>query len=402
MMSHHLVISKAGGATVQEAIAARCPMIVNQVIPGQEEGNAELITKFNLGAVVEKNKEVAGAVELAFEKRATLWHEWRRNLKKISRPDAALRIGELILEAADHDQPGRKAVKLFETAPDRVMRPAPANGIPHSALRTPHSQMLLCDFHIHTNYSDGKLSVPEVVDFYGERGFDCICITDHLADPKRLLGKLSELSNMTLAQEQIGEYFEVIERERQRAWRRYKMLVLTGIEFNKDGYTRKTSAHLLGIDLKAPISAALDIPDIIGQIHRQGGLAVASHPHIMKSEWGKNTLYLWENQEKFAPLLDAWEIANRNNIFNDIGLKRLPFIANSDFHKPRHIYSWKTLIHAAKDAEAIKDCIRRNEHVAITLYRDFPASQPSVHGLLPSSGNLPYFQDRLPLHAINS
>jgi hypothetical protein len=69
----------------------------------------------------------------------------------------------------------------------------------------------------------------------------------------------------------------------------------------------------------------------------------------MKSEWGKNTLYLWENQEKFAPLLDAWEIANRNNIFNDVGLKRLPFIANSDFHKPKHIYSWKTLIHAGKD-----------------------------------------------------
>ena len=393
LMSHHLVISKAGGATVQEAIAARCPMIVNQVIPGQEEGNAELITRFNLGAVVEKNKEVAEAVELAFEKRAALWNEWRRNLKKISRPDAALRIGELILEAADHDQPGRKAVKLFEPAPPRVMRaPAIANG-------ESHPQMLLCDFHIHTNYSDGKLSVPEVVDFYGERGFDCICITDHLADPKRLLGKLSELANMTLAQEQIGEYFAVVERERQRAWRRYKMLVLTGIEFNKDGYTRKSSAHLLGIDLKAPISAALDIPDIIEQIHRQGALAVASHPHIMKSEWGKNTLYLWENQEKFAPLLDAWEIANRNNIFNDIGLKRLPFIANSDFHKPKHIYSWKTLIHAAKDAEAIKDCIRRNEHVAITLYRDFaPAAintQPSA------SSNLPYFQDRLPLRVVN-
>jgi hypothetical protein len=397
MMSHHLVISKAGGATVQEAIAARCPMIVNQVIPGQEEGNAELITKFNLGAVVEKNKEVAEAVELAFEKCATLWQEWRRNLKKISRPDAALRIGELILEAADHDQPGRKAVKLFETAPDRVMR-APVLDGGNGASR---SQMLLCDFHIHTNYSDGKLSVPEVIDFYGERGFDCICITDHLADPKRLLGKLSELANMTLAQEQIGEYFAVIERERQRAWRRYKMLVLTGIEFNKDGYMRKTSAHLLGIDLKAPISAALDIPDIIGQIHRQGALAVASHPHIMKSEWGKNTLYLWENQEKFAPLLDAWEIANRNNIFNDIGLKRLPFIANSDFHKPKHIYSWKTLIHAAKDPEAIKDCIRRNEHVAITLYRDFADAHQKGRDLDSTSHNLPYFQDRLPLRAVN-
>ena len=79
------------------------------------------------------------------------------------------------------------------------------------------AQMLLCDFHIHSNYSDGKLSVPEIVDFYGERGFDCICITDHLADPSRLLGKLSELANCTLGQEQVEEYFTVIERERQRA-----------------------------------------------------------------------------------------------------------------------------------------------------------------------------------------
>ena len=128
---------------------------------------------------------------------------------------------------------------------------------------------------------------------------------------------------------------------------------MTGIEFNKDGYTRKTSAHLLGIDLKAPIDASLEIPELIAQIHAQGGLAIASHPHIMKSEWGKNTLYFWENQEQYAPLLDAWEIANRNNIFNDVGLKRLPFIANSDFHKPKHIYSWKTLIYCGKNAEAI-------------------------------------------------
>ena len=50
------------------------------------------------------------------------------------------------------------------------------------------------------------------------------------------------------------------------------------------------------------------------------------------------------------------------------------------------------------NAEAIKDCIRRNEHVAITLYRDFaPAvlsSQPSTFTHLT--------QDRLPLHAMNS
>ena len=67
--------------------------------------------------------------------------------------------------------------------------------------------MLLCDFHIHSNYSDGKLSVPEIIDFYGEHGFDCICITDHLADPNRLIGKLSELANLTLGQDQVGGIF---------------------------------------------------------------------------------------------------------------------------------------------------------------------------------------------------
>jgi hypothetical protein len=90
----------------------------------------------------------------------------------------------------------------------------------------------------------------------------------------------------------------------------------------------------------------------------------------MKSEWGKNTLFLWENQEVFAPIIDAWEIANRNNIFTPIGLKRFAFLANSDFHKPKHIYSWKTLLHCDKEPDAIKDCIRRNEHVSLTLYRD--------------------------------
>jgi predicted metal-dependent phosphoesterase TrpH len=148
------------------------------------------------------------------------------------------------------------------------------------------------------------------------------------------------------------------------------MLVMAGIEFNKDGLRKKTSAHLLGIDLKAPIAPALDLPETIAEIHAQGGLAVASHPHVMKSEWGKNTLYLWENQDMFAPLIDAWEIANRNNIFTPVGLKRLAFLANSDFHKPKHIYSWKTLLRCRKDPEAIKACIRKNEQVAITLYRD--------------------------------
>src|SRR5262245_53953204 len=47
MHENHLLIGKAGGATVQETIAAKCPMIVNHVVAGQEEGNARLIVETN-------------------------------------------------------------------------------------------------------------------------------------------------------------------------------------------------------------------------------------------------------------------------------------------------------------------------------------------------------------------
>ena len=53
-----------------------------------------------------------------------------------------------------------------------------------------------------------------------------------------------------------------------------------------------------------------------------------------------------------------------------MGNRRLPFLGNSDFHKPKHIYSWKTLLYCEKNPDSIKECIRRNEHVSITLYRE--------------------------------
>ena len=368
LMNSHLVIGKAGGASVQEAVAARCPMIVNQVIPGQEEGNARLLQDMGIGALAEKNKEAAALVRRLVANDGALWRQWRARMEEVSRPDAALRIAGLILdecEIANHCVRPEKLPVREGREENGAAVPAHFSAQTNRRVRRP----LLCDFHVHTNYSDGKMAVPDVVDFYGTRGFDCICITDHWTDTRRLIGKLAHLTPFTLSPDQVEEYFEVIAREARRAWRRYNMIVMTGLEFNKDGPTRKSSAHLLGVDLKTPISPRLDLMETIQQIHEQGGLAVAAHPNIMKSEWAKNTLHLWENQDKFAPVIDAWEIANRNNLFTPVSLSRLPFLANSDFHKPKHIFSWKTVLHCEKNSEAIKECVRRNEHVSITLYR---------------------------------
>jgi len=97
LRSSHLLISKAGGATVQEALAAGCPMVVNHVIPGQEEGNARYLVEMNAGAIATTTDEVIAAVESAFAHDAAQWHEWSANSARLGRPGAALETAEFLL-----------------------------------------------------------------------------------------------------------------------------------------------------------------------------------------------------------------------------------------------------------------------------------------------------------------
>jgi processive 1,2-diacylglycerol beta-glucosyltransferase len=97
LCENHLLIGKAGGATVQETIAAGCPMIINHVVSGQEEGNARLIVETNSGAIALSNEEVVTQVQRAFATNAKQWREWSTNIGKLSRPRASLDIAEFLL-----------------------------------------------------------------------------------------------------------------------------------------------------------------------------------------------------------------------------------------------------------------------------------------------------------------
>jgi processive 1,2-diacylglycerol beta-glucosyltransferase len=97
LCENHVLIGKAGGATVQETIAAACPMIVNHVVSGQEEGNAQLIVDTNSGVIALSNEEVSSQVQRAFANDARQWREWSANISGISRPRASLDIAEFLL-----------------------------------------------------------------------------------------------------------------------------------------------------------------------------------------------------------------------------------------------------------------------------------------------------------------
>ncbi len=97
LMTHHAVISKAGGATTQEAIAARCPMIVNQVVPGQEEGNYELLRRHGAGALATTPAAVIETLRAAFADGGRGWAGWSAALRRLSTPDAAMRTADEVI-----------------------------------------------------------------------------------------------------------------------------------------------------------------------------------------------------------------------------------------------------------------------------------------------------------------
>jgi processive 1,2-diacylglycerol beta-glucosyltransferase len=89
ILRSHILIGKAGGATVQEALAAQIPMVVTQIVPGQEEGNARLIIEAGAGEFASKPKEIATALRRIFEVDGAIYKNYQRAAASLGHPTAA-------------------------------------------------------------------------------------------------------------------------------------------------------------------------------------------------------------------------------------------------------------------------------------------------------------------------
>ncbi len=97
LSSHHLIVGKAGGATVHEAIAAQCPMLVHHIVPGQEEGNIELLERFKTGSLATSATAISKSIGALLADDACLWRDQKERLARHARPSAAREAGAFIL-----------------------------------------------------------------------------------------------------------------------------------------------------------------------------------------------------------------------------------------------------------------------------------------------------------------
>jgi len=80
-----------------------------------------------------------------------------------------------------------------------------------------------------------ELKSENVVDLYGQKGFDVIAITDHIFD-NYYLRKLKERGTKipSILPENFREYIRLLQEEQYRAWKEYGMLLIPGFEITNN------------------------------------------------------------------------------------------------------------------------------------------------------------------------
>lgn len=250
-----------------------------------------------------------------------------------------------------------------------------------------NDRMLLCDFHIHSNFSDGKHSIPEIVDFYGMRGFSCIAITDHLCETESFLGFGARILEKTLTPETFPLYLETIRAECERAERVYQMKVIPGVEITKNYLTNRRSSHFIGLGITKIPNANSPTECILRDLKREGALTIAAHP-VSTNKLEIQTRHLWDQREALKDLFDAWEVGCGINYFHEVAQSGLPLIANTDLHRFSQITGWKSKIQSELHQDAIFEAIR-NRRVEPYYYVE---EQESVWK---SGGKLDWFADKM-------
>jgi len=207
---------------------------------------------------------------------------------------------------------------------------------------------LLCELHAHTRWSDGELTVRELCDLHGRHGFDVLAITDHSA---RYGG---------LRAADFAAYLDDIETEAARARRLYDLLVLPGLELTYDSPEPEAAGHAVAVGLRAFVGMGAGLAEALRAARAQGAALIAAHPYSLEEATfsSRPTAAFACDPDRWAPLVDRFELFNRQTVFSWVAEAGLPIVATGDFHVPEHLGTWKTMLPCPKDADAVVEYLR--------------------------------------------
>ena len=207
---------------------------------------------------------------------------------------------------------------------------------------------LLCELHAHTTWSDGSLTPRELCDLYGRSGFDVLAITDHATPVDGVLP------------EAFDDYLAAIEVENERALRLYDLLVLPGLELTLEDDDVTRAGHAVAVGLRSYVDLAGGLEPSLRAARAHGAALVAAHPYLPEEavDAPRGTAAFASEPERWAPLVDRYELFNRTTLFAWVAERGLPAVANGDFHELDHLGGWKTLLPCWKHERAVVEYLR--------------------------------------------
>lgn len=222
--------------------------------------------------------------------------------------------------------------------------------------------LLLCELHAHTTWSDGTLSVAELVDLYGGRGFDVLAITDHTV-------RLDDPMPSSVDPWTWHEYVKCVRDEAARASREHGLLVLLGLELTDNQAEPDLSAHALALGLQRFVSVEAGLTGALEEARDAGAAIVAAHPSSSNDPLPRRpTRRFHREHRRLRHLVHRYELFNRHETFAWVAEERLPPVATGDFHHSPHLASWKTLLPCERDEQAVIACLRSRARVYLTPY----------------------------------
>ena len=217
---------------------------------------------------------------------------------------------------------------------------------------------LLCELHAHTTWSDGALDVRGLVDLYGQSGFDVLCITDHINRPDDPW-LAPDTPPRGVHAGNFRDYLAEIDVEAERARREYDLLVVPGAELSYNDLDPDLAAHAVAVGLRAFVGVD-ELDAALARARGEGAALIAAHPFSTDgtSIPGRLTLRFAREWRAYERLVDRFELFNRIDLFGWVAERGLPAVANGDFHRPEHLFGWKTLLPCSKQESAVVDYLR--------------------------------------------